>query len=458
MLFNSLHFAIFFPLVTLIYFLVPFRYRWAWMLAASCYFYMAFVPIYIVILGVTILVDYAAGLQIEKSQGAKRRHWLWASIVVTCAVLFIFKYYGFYVSNVNALAEFLGWNYSIKALEILLPIGLSFHTFQSLSYVIEVYRGEQKAEPHFGIYSLYVMYYPQLVAGPIERPQNILHQLHEEKPFNFENLSVGLKFMMMGLFKKVVIADNLAPFVNRIYNSPGEANQLEAILATVLFAFQIFYDFSGYSDMARGASKVMGIDLMINFNHPYFAKSVSDFWSRWHISLSTWFRDYVYIPLGGSRVSALKNARNLLVTFLLSGLWHGANWTYVIWGGLNGAFLILEKYLGLAKLPKPLRWLITFTLICFTWIFFRANSLSDAWLVVHKIFVPGSGFNLTSSLQKTLGTLVGLGIFILFAEFGVEKGLGSRQRVTRWATAWFVCMLIIFASADHAEQFIYFQF
>src|SRR3989344_5166299 len=340
MLFNSLQFLIFFPVVTVLYFLITQRYRWVLLLAASVVFYMAFIPIYVLILIITIIIDYCAGIWIEQSTGRNRKVFLVISIVSTCLVLFIFKYFNFFNANLSALAQFLHWNYPIPILNIILPIGLSFHTFQSLSYVIEVYRGKQKAEYNFGIYALYVMFYPQLVAGPIERPQNLLHQFYEKHDFNYRRVTDGLKLMLWGLFKKIVIADRLAVFVNQVYNNPTGFEGISLITATVFFAFQIYCDFSGYSDIGIGAAQVMSFKLMDNFKRPYFSKSISEFWKRWHISLSTWFRDYFYFSIGGNRVSIPRWYFNLFATFLLSGFWHGANWTFIFWGALHGFYLI----------------------------------------------------------------------------------------------------------------------
>ena len=400
MLFNSFAFLLFFPIVTVTYFVLPHRFRWELLLAASCIFYMAFIPKYILILVVTITVDYFAGIGIEAVQGRPRRWLLIASILTNVGMLAFFKYFNFANENLAALAEFIGWNYPVENLQIILPIGLSFHTFQSLSYTIEVYRGNQNAERHFGYLALYVLFYPQLVAGPIERPQNILHQLHEEHHFDYQRVADGLKWMAWGMFKKVVIADRMALFVNAAYGEPQHYTGPALVVATVAFAIQIYCDFSGYSDIAFGSAQVMGITLMKNFRHPYFATSISEFWRRWHVSLSTWFRDYVYIPLGGNRVSSPRWAGNLFITFLISGLWHGANWTFIIWGALHGLYMVLEQLLsglrnryGFINLPSrfaPL-WdaiatLTTVLLVCFAWIFFRANDLRDAWYIVSHLF------------------------------------------------------------------------
>lgn len=306
MLFNSIEFIFFFPIVTTLYFLLPHKFRWFMLLISSCIFYMAFIPHYILILFITIIIDYFAGIFIEKSEGYKKKAFLIISIISTCLILFIFKYFNFFSLSFQYIVNLTGFEYKSKLLDLILPIGLSFHTFQSLSYVIEVYRGKQKAEKHFGIYSLYVMFYPQLVAGPIERPQNLLHQFREVHKFEYNRVTDGLKLMLFGMFKKVVIADRLSIFVNEIYSNPTNFQGPALILATIFFAFQIYYDFSGYSDIAIGSAKVMGFELMKNFDRPYFSKSISEFWKRWHISLSTWFKDYLYISMGGNKVSKIR--------------------------------------------------------------------------------------------------------------------------------------------------------
>ena len=331
MLFNSLQFAVFFVVVTTVYFLLADKHRWKLLLISSCYFYMSFVPAYILILGFTIVIDYFAGILIEQSSGNKRNFYLILSIAANVGVLAIFKYYNFLNDNLTAILGDFGYQNKIPYLSILLPIGLSFHTFQAMSYTIEVYRGHQKAERHFGIYSLYVMFYPQLVAGPIERPQNILPQMHAKHEFKYENVVEGLRLMLWGFFKKIVIADRLAIYVDAVYNNADKHSGITLITATVFFAFQIYCDFSGYTDIARGAARVMGYELMLNFRRPYLAKSIKEFWSRWHISLSTWFRDYLYIPLGGNRVPIPRWYLNLMIVFMISRLWHGAALTYIIW-------------------------------------------------------------------------------------------------------------------------------
>ncbi|MFM7769991.1 MAG: MBOAT family O-acyltransferase [Bacteroidota bacterium] len=389
MLFNSFEFFIFFPIVTLVYFFLPHTYRWIWLLSASCLFYMFFIPSYILILLLTILIDYFAGIRIAQVQGNAKKRWLWFSVISTCLILGVFKYCNFFIENWNGLANLLGWNYSLSALQMILPIGLSFHTFQSMSYVIEVYRGNQQPERHFGIYSLYVMFYPQLVAGPIERPQNILHQFYQKQAYNYANVSAGLQRMLWGMVKKVVIADNLAPVVKAVYASSDIAGWHWLLLATVFFSIQIYCDFSGYSDIAIGAARVMGFRLMENFNLPYLSRNVREFWSKWHISLSSWFRDYVYIPLGGNRKGVVRTGANFLIVFALSGFWHGANWTFVVWGLIHGLLVVSSNFfswhternwINVAKI------FFTFSLVSVAWIFFRAENLTQALSFIEGIF------------------------------------------------------------------------
>jgi alginate O-acetyltransferase complex protein AlgI len=486
MLFNSFQFAIFFPVVTILYFLLPHKHRWWLLLGASVYFYMAFVPSYILILGVTIVVDYFAGIWIEEAKSSRRKKsYLLMSLIANIGFLAFFKYFNFLNSNITSLAGFIGWNYPINNLNIILPIGLSFHTFQAMSYTIEVFRGHQKTERHFGIYALYVLFYPQLVAGPIERPQNMLHQFHEEHYFDYQRVADGLKLMAWGLFKKVVIADGLAPLVKQYYSNPQGFSGPELALATAYFAVQIFCDFSGYSDIAIGAAQVMGFKLMVNFKRPYLALSISEFWKRWHISLSTWFRDYLYIPLGGNRVPQWRWQLNLLIVFLVSGLWHGANWTYVIWGGLHGMYLILEikaqriwdsipakiRSIPPAWLLRLFQRIIVLSLVGYAWIFFRAESLETAWYIGTKIF---TGWTDGASLLKlTRSTFNNYELLITFAAILVmvivhqfqERGslramLAQKPVVLRWTlyAGILVCILIFGKIYSAPTDFIYFQF
>ncbi len=461
--------------------MLPHKYRWQLLLGASCYFYMAFLPIYILILGFTIVIDYFAGIYIENTEGSKRKQYLIISLIANIGVLAVFKYFNFLNDNLSLLLNSIGYHNSIPNLSILLPIGLSFHTFQAMSYTIEVYRGNQKAERHFGIYALYVMFYPQLVAGPIERPQNILHQFYEKHKFDYKQVTDGLKLMAWGLFKKVVIADRLASTVNRVYDNPMDFEGLSLILATVFFAIQIYCDFSGYSDIAIGSAQVMGFKLMKNFDRPYFSKSISEFWKRWHISLSTWFRDYLYISLGGNRVPKGRLYFNLMVTFLISGLWHGANWTYVIWGGLNGLYLVIElwvtkplskaiKFLKLDSFPVLLNFIktaFTFSLICLTWVFFRAKSVQDALYILTHFFtsfkIPGLFSKL--AIAKFDLQIIGFSLFILLFTEWMRRGkslriwLDVKPVYVRWSVYVLLGIAILLLGAyEQNQQFIYFQF
>ncbi|MBS1609944.1 MAG: MBOAT family protein [Bacteroidetes bacterium] len=474
MLFNSVHFFFFFLIVTSFYFISPHKYRWFILLLASCYFYMAFVPMYILILAFTIVVDYFAGIFLEKA-GSKKKKFLILSLVVNIGILAVFKYYNFINENISLLLSNFGVNNPIPYLKILLPIGLSFHTFQAMSYTIEVYRGNQKAERNFGIYALYVMFYPQLVAGPIERPQNILHQFYEKKTLNYEDVAAGLKLMLWGFFQKLVIADRLSIYVDAAYNNPQNHSGITLLLASVFFAFQIYCDFAGYSNIALGVARVMGFRLMVNFKRPYFATSISEFWRRWHISLSSWFTDYLYIPLGGNRVSVPRWYFNLFFVFLVSGLWHGANWTFIIWGAINGLYLIfsiifkkpiarISSILQLNKFPKLLTVIqifITFFLAVFAWTFFRANSITDASLIIKKIFTF-KGPLFAEDPFLIMYSIIGISILLIrefFLEFypGISL-LNNKNVVIRYATYTGIIMLILMIGVFDGGQFIYFQF
>jgi alginate O-acetyltransferase complex protein AlgI len=479
MLFNSIQFAIFLPLVVLIYFSLPQRHRVLMLLLASCVFYMAFIPAYILILFLTIAIDYFAGIYLEKYQGRARKVLLAVSIVSTCAVLFVFKYFDFFTGNFTGLANLLGWHLSRPVVHIILPIGLSFHTFQSLSYVVEVYRGKQKAEQDFITYATYVMFFPQLVAGPIERPQNLLHQFREKHEFDQDRVTSGLKRMAWGFFKKLVVADRLALYVNDVYAAPRNFNGLQLSIATFFFAYQIYCDFSGYSDIAIGAARILGFRFMENFNRPYYAGSVSEFWHRWHISLSTWFRDYVYIPLGGSRVPVLFWSLNILVTFAISGLWHGANWTYMVWGLLNGFYILAgtatenlrNRAFGVVGLGGTNPWragiriLTTFFLISGGWVIFRAQNLGDAWYVLTH-FWRGWDFGSIKTVQFLLRQMPVAIAAILFLELvqalngkvRVAPLLGRMPIVPRWAFYLSFVLAVIMFGVYRNAQFIYFQF
>lgn len=419
----------------------------------------------------------------NKVKEEHKKLFLVISLLSNIGILFVFKYFNFFNASIGSIANFLDWNYPVAALNVILPVGLSFHTFQSMSYIVEVYRGNQKPEKHFGIYALYVMFYPQLVAGPIERPQNMLHQFHERHCFNYDRFTSGLKLMAWGLFKKVVIADRLAILVNEVYNSPNKHNGIQFVIATVFFAFQIYCDFSGYSDIAIGSARTMGFKLMENFRRPYLATTIADFWKRWHISLTTWFRDYVYIPLGGNRK---RHFLNILIVFLISGLWHGASFTFIIWGLLNGLYQIIgmklkpikDKIKAVFGINKDsitnqiISKLSTFILACFAWIFFRANNIDTLKIALGKLFTFNTSFY---SMQGTEGLGMdsinivissGLILFLIIFEHIQEKAdigtvVANEPFIARWVVYSLLILSIllfgVYGDANSA-QFIYFQF
>jgi alginate O-acetyltransferase complex protein AlgI len=462
MLFNSLQFLVFFLVITLSYYqLKNLRARSLLLLIASCYFYMSFVPKYILILGATIVIDYFAGIQIARSHGRSRKIWLILSIISNVGILVYFKYFNFLLDNLASVIHVFDPGRSLPFLEILLPIGLSFHTFQAMSYTIEVYRGKYPAERDFVTYSLYVMFYPQLVAGPIERPQNVLPQLHQFHAYDWNNVKDGLARMAWGMFKKVVIADRLAMAVDYSYDHIHSQSAPYLMLGAIFYSFQIYCDFSGYSDIGIGAAKVMGIRLMENFNEPYRAHSIASFWSRWHISLSTWFKDYVYFPLGGNRLGERRRKINAMIIFLLSGIWHGANWTFVIWGGLHGALTALfpgrkKSYEG-SRLRKLIFILINFLLVTIFWIFFRASSVREATAYIVAIFTFQEGTVATglNNVEIILAFLL-IG-FMLYRE-AVVKSFYIKDDKRFYGFMVLAVITCYFLGVFNENQFIYFQF
>jgi len=470
MLFNSLLFLFFFLIVTITNYLLPHKLRWIWLLAASCYFYMYFKPAYILIILFTIIIDYCAGIFIERAEEKHKKLYLIMSLAANIGVLAYFKYFNFLADNVNFLtSSFQGPK--IPLLNFLLPIGLSFHTFQAMSYTIEVYRGNQKAEKHFGIYSLYVMFYPQMVAGPIERPQHILPQLHRENKFNGNTFITGLLFITIGLFKKMVIADRLALYVNPVYANPHGHTAFDLLLAAFFFGIQIYCDFSGYSDIAVGAALVLGIELMKNFNYPFTSKTIAEYWRRWHISLSTWFNDYLYTPILINKRDWGKGAIvfALFVTFFISGLWHGAGWTFIIWGLLHAAAITYEvltrkfrsklsKKIS-TKIYNSLSVFFTFSYLIFTWIFFRSRSIAEALYIIKKIFtintIKYAGYDIMTARE------VCFCLFIITALLVGEKHI---YKVTDAPAAKKIAVIIVLFAVSYffgifnEAQFIYFQF
>ncbi len=464
MTFNSLQFLVFFMVVTLWFFRIKNQKgRVLLLLIASCYFYMSFIPEYILILGGTIIIDYIAGLLIEKNEGSARRAWLVVSLIANIGVLAVFKYYNFFIDNIHAGSLFFGKSVTLPMLKIALPIGLSFHTFQAMSYTIEVYRKNQKAEKNFGTYALYVMFYPQLVAGPIERPQNVLPQLKEFRAYDWDNVKEGTSRMLWGFFKKVVIADRLAMIVERTYGHTHESSSLALFAGAVFYSFQIYCDFSGYSDIAIGAAKVMNIKLMENFNQPYLSHTISNFWSRWHISLSSWFRDYLYIPLGGNRRGAFRSKLNILIVFLVSGLWHGANWTFLAWGLMHGLLVILltwgkkqdtKKKTDLTVLARIL---FNFVLITFLWIFFRSENIGVAITYIREIFAFHGGSNYIGvSRTELVFSAIIIGILLAREKYRPAHTIKSDAGFYCYAGA--MILACYYLGVFSENQFIYFQF
>ncbi|MBN2350165.1 MAG: MBOAT family protein [Bacteroidales bacterium] len=479
MLFNSLEFIFFFPLVVALYFALSPKYRWILLLIASYYFYMCWNYKYVVLIFTTTFINYIAGIQIYKSERRKvKKFYLIAGLVTSLGILFFFKYFNFFGESLNFLFNKFNIFYSVPSYDFLLPVGISFYTFQTLSYTIDVYRNNQEPEYHFGKFALFVSFFPQLVAGPIERSINLLPQFHKKFYLDYERMKNGIILMAYGFFKKVVIADRLSEYVSTVYNNPEIYSGINNIIATFFFSFQIYCDFSGYSDIAIGTALIMGYKLMQNFNRPYFAINIREFWQRWHISLSTWFRDYVYIPLGGSRVNTFRRYFNLFVTFLVSGLWHGANWTFVIWGALHGLYSVIgvrfkfiqvqtKKFFqsrNLNVLHRILQILFTYLLVYFSWIFFRANNVTDAFLIIKKIFVfsdsnPLNLFHFKIDFYLSFILIAILIVFEIFSEwFQIRSYLGKLPGILK-----IVLVILLFASIFilgkwDSIDFLYFQF
>lgn len=481
MLFNSFGFLYFFPVVVILYFVFPKKIRWFWLLLTSYYFYMSWDPTYAILILTSTVITYFSGILIEKAQIGHEKIYVGLSIVLNLAILIGFKYSGFLGENIEFMADIIGWEWKMPAMNILLPVGISFYTFQALSYTMDVYRGSISATRNFGKYALFVSFFPQLVAGPIEKAANLLPQFETAKKFDYHRIKDGLILMTLGFFKKMVIADRLAILVNTVYNNPTEYEGVEIIIATVFFAFQILCDFSGYTDIAIGAAKVLGFDLMKNFDRPYFSKSIPEFWRRWHISLGAWFRDYVYFPLGGNRVSQWKKYRNILIVFVTSGLWHGASWNFLIWGFLHGLYYVLDMLLNpliqfnFKVAPfwkKAFKLLFTFTLVCFAWVFFRANTLQDAWYLIEHTFVfnpeviIGNGiYDMGLDRREFKVALISISALLLFdsmeGKFNFFDLLRKQHFTLRWLFYIILALsILVFGvyGGNEKAPFIYFQF
>ena len=483
MTFNSWEFLVFYPIVAALYFLLPKKLKWPMLLVASYYFYAFYQADLLFLIILTTAVSFFMSHLIERTQSAaKKKLYLALTLTVCLGVLVFYKYFNFLGASVEGIITLFGKEPPSLVLDLVLPVGISFYTFQTLSYVIDVYRGDIKTEKNFFFYALFVSFFPQLVAGPIERPGNLIPQLKEAHKPERDNLIRGSKQMLLGFFKKICVADLVASYVSAVYNSPDEATSFAVVIATLMFAVQIYCDFSGYTDIATGCARIIGIKLMKNFDHPYSASSIKEFWSRWHISLSGWFKDYLYIPLGGSRRSAARNMLNVFIVFLVSGLWHGANWTFVVWGALHGVYRVvgtltlkwrnaLIERVGLktdSRLVVTLRRVCTFLLVCLAWVFFRANSIADAFTLLTALVTRFSSVSgaLASMQLDTVSIL--LVIFAVATMIVIDRALsydeqdGSDILVRDGAFTYYVFAImfvwLLLLSRGQSSTFIYFQF
>ncbi len=458
MLFHTWPFALFFIIVYPTYLaLKNTRLRFPLLLAASYSFYAFFSPLYLILIAYSTLLDYTVVAKMAKS--SRRKMWLSISIVNNLGLLGFFKYGGFVTENLNALLSLLGVPYVLPAPGLLLPVGISFYIFQSMSYTIDYYRGNIERETSLIRYATFVSLFPRLVAGPIERAKNLLPQLHQPSRVSIQDVTDGLSLFVVGFFKKVALADYMALYVDQVYDAPEQFQSPALVLATFLFSWQIYFDFSGYTDMARGVARMMGFRLMLNFNNPYLATGLGDFWARWHISLSSWFKDYVYIPLGGNRKGRFNTYKNMFLTMVISGLWHGAAWTFLIWGALHGLGRFCTRELERTsfykeRVPKVVKQLLVFAFVSFAWIFFRAETISDAWVIVTRIFSSGLANPNCPLLALTL--IFAVWLYQLAYESRIKWVLELRP-VRIGIVLVLVIYLAVFAPASE-KGFIYLQF
>jgi alginate O-acetyltransferase complex protein AlgI len=486
MLFNSLEFIVFFPSVFLLYWFVfskNLKLQNLLLLISSYIFYGWWDWRFLSLIIFSSFVDYFIGQELGKESNLrKRRILLIISIIANIGILSVFKYYNFFIENfVHLLSQF-SIHTNSYSLKIILPVGISFYTFQTMSYTIDIYKNKMKPTNDLLSFFTFVAFFPQLVAGPIERAKNLLPQFHNPKVFNYQLASSGSKLIVIGLFKKVVIADSLSILVDTVYNSPQDYLGLPSLVATIFFAFQIYCDFSGYSDIAIGLSRLLGIRLMKNFDSPYFSHSLTEFWKRWHISLSSWFRDYLYIPLGGNRSTNLRSALNLITTFLVSGLWHGANWTFIVWGAIHGVMLMIEKYSNKVlekyfrvsfEINSIFKILFTFTIVCFAWIFFRSASVSEAIFIISNIFADIRDYSSIALVEikfRGMGLQysdIGASIIFILVLLTIEYYQTRKDLIPKylkyplfkWLYYYTLLYFIIFwGTRNPAENFIYFQF
>ncbi|MEZ0184334.1 MBOAT family protein [Flavobacterium oncorhynchi] len=482
MLFNSLDFAIFLPIVFILYWFVAkgnLKLQNILLLISSYYFYACWDWRFMFLLIFSTLLDYYTGIKIHEGKSYKiKSFWLWFSISINLGFLGVFKYYNFFVTSFADGLSLLGFNANLTMLKIMLPVGISFYTFHGLSYVIDLYKNRIEPERNFIDYSLFVSFFPLLVAGPIERATHLLPQIRKKREFNYRKAVDGLRQILWGLFKKIVIADGCAQFANTIFNNSCEYSGSTLVLGALFFTFQIYCDFSGYSDIALGTARLFGIELLRNFAFPYFSRDIAEFWRRWHISLSSWFKDYLYIPLGGSKGGMWIRIRNVFIIFIVSGFWHGANWTFIVWGFLNALFImpsvifntnrnnleIVAKGKSLPTIKEFLAISFTFSLTVFAWIFFRANDLSHAFSYISQMFSV-SLFTVPNfpDMLKACTVIILTILFIIIEWCGRENEYALSEIGISWykPLRWAMYYLIIFAIYKFSgaeQQFIYFQF
>ena len=479
MLFNSVQFAIFLPIVFALYWLLPHRFRWVLLLAASYYFYMSWKAEYIFLILFTTAVSYYAAILLEKTEKKSiKKLIVTVSLLICFGVLFVFKYYNFFFEQITKLFDKFAIQLHPTTLKLLLPVGISFYTFQTVAYVIDVYRGDVPAEKNFGIYATFVSFFPQLVAGPIERTANLLPQIKEERTFNYEQATYGMKLMAWGFFKKMVVADNLGVLIDAVYSNMYSYKGFVFFITVFLFSIQIYCDFGGYSDIARGASKLMGIELMENFKSPFFSTSVNQMWGRWHISLTSWLRDYLYFPLGGSRCSKPRKYFNIMVTNLVSGLWHGADWTFVCWGGINGLGQLFDDIFHIKPYKKKgtfvwwVRAAIIFAFCTTTGVFFRSQTCHDAVYVLSHIFTGISqpatyfskgwaefGLNDVGTLLRVIVYVLPLAFYDYYnIDFDVIDAISHQKAWIRYSVYALLLLVILLMHSTNGVSFVYFQF
>lgn len=501
MLFDSLEFLLFLPAVIVVYYLLPHKVRWVFLLMASYFFYASWKIEFLALIIYSTVVDYFMALKIDASaEKVKRKLFLWISLISNFGVLFLFKYFNFFIGTRNFFRDFAGQHPKVEwvtqVFEYGIPVGISFYTFQTVSYTLDVYYGKVKPEKNIGKFALFVSYFPQLVAGPIERFSNLHNQIFAEHKLTYDKLSKGFRLVLYGLFVKMVIADNLAPLVDLVFSNPLAYSQLDNSIGLLFFSLQIYADFNGYSLIAIGVAKIMGVNLMDNFKTPYFSTSIKEFWNRWHISLSTWFRDYLYIPLGGNKVAYFRWLINIMIVFVVSGIWHGANVTFIIWGGIHGVVYLLESVLTRKSATETknfvltsVLWLKTYAVVLLAWVFFRSDTLANAYLSIGRLF----GFHPTektyldiTKLEKSNPTDVSLNYFnnysdqldktldinpvflvlitlLLVFDFWIKKSrFDKKMEAFPFAVRWSIYAILIFCitalSGSEFYQFIYFQF